>query len=145
MNFKNVNLYFILVFIFSFKLVSAQQINIKACDTIQSFKVKNNCIFKVYNQSDKLLNKTFKNLLNKLDKNIRLSKSEKKQKLALLKQFIKDSQIQWLLTRDYNAKTHAGYELTTLQADYAFYKSKANDGLDRVSFLKSLSDSLNIK
>ncbi len=145
MTFKNINLYFILIFIFSFKLATAQQINIKACDTIPSSTVKNDCIFKVYSKSEKLLNNTYKNLLNRLDKNIRLSKLEKKKKLASLKQFIKDSQIQWLLTRDYNAKTHAGYELTTLQADYAFYKSKASDGLNRVSFLKSLSDSLNIK
>jgi len=145
MNFKNINFYFILIFLFSFKLASAQQININACDTIPSFKVKNDCIFKVYNKSEKLLNKTYKNLLNRLDKNIISSKLEKKKKLASLKQFLKDSQIQWLLTRDYNAKTHAGYELTTSQANYAFYKSKANDGLNRVSFLKSLADSLNIK
>jgi len=145
MNFKNINLYFLFIFIFSFKLVTAQQINFKSCDSIPSFKVKNNCIFKVYNQSNKLLNKTYNNLLTKLDKNIRLSKLEKKKKLVSLKQFIKDSQMQWILTRDYNAKTHAGYELTTSQAKYAFYKSKTIDGLNRVSFLKSLSDSLHIK
>jgi len=145
MSFNNINLYFILIFIFSFKFATAQQTNIKICDTISSLKAKNDCIFKVYNQSEKLLSKTYKYLLNSFDRNIRSSKLEKKKKLISLKQFVKDSQIQWLLTRDYNAKTHAGYELTTLQADYAFYKSKANDSFNRVSFLKSLSDSLNIK
>jgi len=145
MHLKYLKVYIILISLFVFKISSAQNTNIKACDTIASIKVKNDCIFKVYNQSEKLLDLKYKYLLHKLDKKIKAFKLKKKKNFTSLKQFIKDSQIQWLLTRDYNAKTHAGYELTPLQADYAFYKSKASDSFNRISFFKSLLDSLNIK
>jgi len=142
---KYLKVLFFFIFLLSFKITSAQQLSLKACDSIPSLKIKNACIFKVYNQSQKLLNKSYKSLLNKLDKKINASKLVDKKKMISLKQFFKDSQINWLLTRDYNAKTHAAYKLTTLQAENAFYYSKTSESIDRLIFFKTFADSLNIK
>lgn len=137
-------LLFICCFI-SYHYTSAQILGLSACDTIANLKTKNACIFKVYEQSQINLTKTYNALLSKLDKKIKVSKPNEQIKTNSLKIFLKEAQTQWVLTSDFNAKTHASYELTTLLAENAFYRSKASENIDRNAFLKSLSDSLNIK
>lgn len=135
----------LIIFLFlSYNYSYSQNINLDSCDTITSIKDKYVCTFKVYNQSQNELDKTFNSLLSKLDKKIKISKVEEQKKVNSLKQFIKDSQNQWILTRDYNAKVHASYQLTTQLAENAFYRSKASDSFNRNAFLKTLIDSLNI-
>ena len=129
----------------SYHFTSAQILDLTACDTIANLKTKNACIFKVYEQSQTDLTKTYNALLGKLDKKIKISKPNEQIKVNSLKLFLKEAQTQWVLTRDFNAKVHASYELTTLLAENAFYRSKASESINRNAFLKSLSDSLNIK
>lgn len=122
----------------------SQNNDLITCDTIASIKEKTDCTFKIYNQSQTELNRTFNAILNKLDKKIKISKSDEQTKINSLKQFLKDAQTQWILTRDYNAKVHASYELTSQLANIAFYRSKASESINRNAFLKTLVDSLNI-
>lgn len=141
--FKHYKRLVILLFL-SYNYSYSQNINLDSCDTITSIKDKYDCTYKVYNQSQNKLDKTYNSLLSKLDKKIKVSKFGEQKKINSLKQFIKDTQTQWILTRDYNAKVHASYQLTTLLSENAFYRSKASESITRNTFLKTLIDSLNI-
>ncbi|MCF6213719.1 MAG: DUF1311 domain-containing protein [Flavobacteriaceae bacterium] len=133
------------VFVMGINLSQSQNLNLAACDTLQLQKSKNECVFDVYGDSQDLLNKSYKVLLGKLDTKIKSLKPEARIKTASLKQFLKDNQVQWLLTRNYNAKVHASYQLTTSLSDYAFYYSKAKESFERIIYFKTVADSLNLK
>ena len=134
----------LLIFLMRFNLLQSQNINLATCDTLQTQKAKNDCVFKVYSASQVKLEKSYKIILGKLDAKIKKLKPDNRLKTTSLKQFLKDNQVQWLLTRDYNAKVHASYQLTTLQAEYAFYASKSKESLDRIAYFKIVADSLNL-
>ncbi len=134
----------IIILFLSYNYGYSQIINLDSCDTITSIKDKYACTFKVYNQSQNELDKTYISLLSKLDKKIKIAKPEEQNKVNSLKQFIKDTQNQWILVRDYNAKVHASFQLTTLLSENAFYRSKASESIIRNAFIKTLIDSLKI-
>jgi len=128
-----------------FYTVQSQNLNIKSCDSLPSQKEINTCVFKVYNASQTDLNKAYKLFLKKLDNKIKTKDKLLAEKSKSLKLFLKEAQMQWLLTRDYNAQAKSSFELSPLKADYAFYKSKTLESLNRIKYLSRLADSLNLK
>lgn len=138
------HLSFLFIFLY-FNSLSAQSTNLVACDTLSTQKDINACVFEVYNNSQEQLNKTYKSFIKSLDKKIKTSDAKRVEKAKVLKQFYKDAQVYWTLTRNYNAQVHASYELTTLLKEYAFYISKTKESLERIDYLILLSDSLKLK
>ena len=128
-----------------FYTVQSQNLNIKACDSLPTQKEINACVFKAYNSSQVDLNKSYNSFLKKLDKKIKNKNVIISKKNKSLKLFLKEAQMHWILTRDYNAQAKSSYELSPLKADYAFYKSKTLESLNRIKYLSRLADSLNLK
>lgn len=128
-----------------FYSVQAQNLNINSCDSLPTQKEINACVFKVYNVSQDDLKKSYNFFLKKLDNKIKKEDKIIATKSKSLKLFLKESQMHWILTRDYNAQAKSSFELSPLKADYAFYKSKTLESIDRIKYLTRLADSLNLK
>jgi len=128
-----------------FYTVQSQNLNIKSCDSLPTQKEINACVFKVYNSSQTDLNKAYKLFLKKLDNKIKTKDKLLAEKSKSLKLFLKEAQMHWILARDYNAQAKSSFELSPLKADYAFYKSKTLESLNRIEYLSRLADSLNLK
>lgn len=128
-----------------FYSVQSQNLNIKSCDSLPTQKEINSCVFKVYNSSQADLKKSYNAFLKKLDNKIKTKDKILAKKSKSLKLFFKEAQMHWLLTRDYNAQAKSSFELSPLKADYAFYKSKTLESINRIEYLSRLADSLNLK
>jgi uncharacterized protein YecT (DUF1311 family) len=128
-----------------FYTVQSQKLNIKSCDSLPTQKAINACVFKVYNASQTNLNKAYTLFLKKLDNKIKTKDAFVSKKNKSLKLFLKESQMHWILARDYNAQAKSSFELSPLKADYAFYKSKTLESINRIKYLTRLADSLNLK
>ena len=134
-----------LLFLFLSFYTQAQQLNIKSCDSLSTQKEINACVFKIYNTSQSQLEKTYHLFLKKLEHKIKYEVPKQSQKSKNLKQFLKESQMHWRLTRDYNAQAKSSFELIPLKADYAYYKSKTLESLNRIQYFEKLADSLKLK
>jgi len=139
------SIFSLIVLSLCFQGLVAQNLNLDACDTLQTQKEINACIFKMYNVSQKKLDKAYGLFLKKLDNNIKSSKASEVKRAQELKQFYKEGQMQWTLTRNLNADTQGSFQLTKLLSEYAFYVSKTKESLDRIVYLEKLSDTLNLK
>jgi len=136
-------LFFIVLISNTFTL-EAQQLNLKTCDSLTTQKAANACVFKAYNKSQKQLKIAFDSFIAKLDKKIKSKDAHIVKRTKALKLFLKDAQVHWTLTRDYNAQARSSFVLSPLEADYTYYKSKTLESIDRIKYFQSLADSLKL-
>jgi uncharacterized protein YecT (DUF1311 family) len=136
---------FLIVFITNIYSLKAQQLNLKTCDSLTTQKAINACVFKAYNKSQIQLKKAFNIFIAKLDKKAKSKDTHIAKRTKDLKLFLKDAQVHWTLTRDYNAQARSSFELSPLKADYTYYKSKTLESLDRIKYFETLADSLKLK
>ncbi len=134
----------LIVFITNSHSLKAQQFDVKVCDSLTTQKLANACVFKAYNKSQTQLKTAFDSFIAKLDKKIKSDNTNIAKKTQALKLFLKDAQVHWTLTRDYNAQARSSFELSPLKADYAYYKSKTLESIERIKYFESMADSLKL-